>query len=566
MMSYPTTNLWRRIVTIGAPFFKSEIRGHIFLILGVLILMLLVINGLNILNSYVGRDFMSALAERHLHQFYGLAVLLAAVFAGSTLIEVLMRFTQDRLVLRWREWLTRHLLDRYLAGRAYHRLEERKEVDNPDQRISQDVTTFTTSSLSFLVLLFNAVLILFAFGGVLWSITPWLFLAMVCYAAAGTFGTFFLGKRLMHLDNLQLQKEADFRYALGRLREHAEAVVQLSGEKDERSRLGQLLQRLVANFREVIRVSRNLSFFTTGYNYLPQIIPAAVVAPLYMRGEVEFGTVTQAAMAFSQALGAFSLIVTQFQQLSAYAAVVHRLGALWEATEPEPVATTGPQVETQPARHKVAYERVTLQQPQSDKPLCRELSFEISEGQRILVTGSNDGGKNALLRATAGEWQSGSGRIVKPQETGEILFLPRHAPLMPGPLRELLLFGLVQQDLPDERLLAVLEQVGLGALAHQPGALDRERDWPNVLTDSQRQELAFARLLLANPRFAYVECDPGVLDSCQLEKIYDELARTPITYVSVTDDPRLARFHDWRLELGEDGAWSIRPMQASEKR
>src|SRR5262249_42772067 len=158
--------------------------------------------------------------------------------------------------------------------------------------------TFTTMTLSVLILLVSGLLRLLAFSGVLWSITPWLFLAAVGYTVAGTLGTILLGRRLVGLNDQQLRREADFRYGMARLREHAEEVAQVGGEQDQKTLLSQSFSRLVDNFLALIRVARNLGFFTTGYNYLPQIIPVLLVAHLYIGGSVEFGTITQAAMAF----------------------------------------------------------------------------------------------------------------------------------------------------------------------------------------------------------------------------------------------------------------------------
>jgi putative ATP-binding cassette transporter len=257
------------------------------------------------------------------------------VFALATTAEVLTRYTEQRLGLVWREWLTQRLLDRYLAGGTYRRIAVRQDIDNPDQRITEDVKNFTTMSLSFLILLLNAALTLLAFAGILWSITPWLFIAAALYACFGTLGTVLLGWRLVGLDHSQLQKEADFRFALVLFREQAEKAVPLEREGEARALLTERLTLLVENNRRIINVNRNLGFFTTGYNYLPQIIPAAVAAPLYIHGGVPFGTVTQAAMAFAQVLAAFSILVSQFQQVSVFAAVVGRIGVIWEATEPE---------------------------------------------------------------------------------------------------------------------------------------------------------------------------------------------------------------------------------------
>jgi putative ATP-binding cassette transporter len=327
---------WKRLGMVARPFFAEGPRGIAWGSLGLLLTFLLTINGLNILNSFVGRDVFSALAERRTSDFYSLALAWATVFAACTVLEVMNRFTEQRLALRWRDWLTRRILGRCLADHARHLFAGRDDLDNPDQRITEDVRTFTGSSLSFLILAVNGLLTLCAFAGVLWSITPWLVVAAVGYAAAGSLGTFFLGRPLIRLDNQQLRKEADFRYLLVRLRTRAEGGEDVG--TGEEPRLRERLAAVVANCRQIIGVSRNLSFFTTFYNYLPQILPAALVAPLFVRGEVEFGTVTQAAMAFTQVLGAFSLLVTQFQGLAAYAAVVHRLGQLWEATEPTAAA------------------------------------------------------------------------------------------------------------------------------------------------------------------------------------------------------------------------------------
>src|SRR5262249_6561029 len=236
-MRSPNPSRWSRLLAVGLPFYQSEARGRALGGLALLVGLLLTINGVNVVNSYVGRDFMTALAARRARQFYLDALALAGVFAVATVVEVFARYVEQRLGLVWRQWLTRRLLDRYLAGRAYLRLAGRHDVDNPDERISEDVKTFTATTLSILVLLVNGVLTLVACSGVLWSITPWLFLAALGYAAAGSLGTVLLGRRLVGLNHQQLQKEADFRYGLGRVREHAEAIAQMAGEGEQKGRL-----------------------------------------------------------------------------------------------------------------------------------------------------------------------------------------------------------------------------------------------------------------------------------------------------------------------------------------
>jgi putative ATP-binding cassette transporter len=566
-------------VAVALPFYKSEARGKALGGLTLLVILLVTINGTNVVNSYVGRDFMSALAGRHARQFYFLALVLAGVFAVSTIVEVFARYTEQWLGLVWRDWLTRRFLDRYLAGRTYLRLAGQHDIDNPDERISEDVKIFTATTLSIVILLVNGVLTLLAFSGVLWSITPWLFLAAVAYAVAGSLGTILLGRRLVSLNNQQLRKEADFRFGLGRVREHAEAVAQVAGEEEQQGRLIRRLGRVVDNFREIIRVSRNLGFFTTGYNYLPQIIPAVVVAHLYIGGTVEFGTVTQAAMAFAQVQGAFSLIVTQFQAVMTYAAVTGRLGSLWEATEPgaagaapagplpristekvpvpsngRAVVPAGPVVQTSPDARRVVYDHLTLWTPDEERPLVRDLTMEVPEGKRVAILGPSAARKTALL-ATAGLWTEGKGRILRPGPGG-ILFVPQRPCQACGRLRDILLEG-QSPEIPEERLWTVLREVGLEEVAQREGGLETERDWAKVLSPSEMQALTFARLLLANPRFAFLEDPAGILEGPVGDRLYQALARSSITYVSAGCPLALLPYHDLRLELQEDGSWQI---------
>jgi putative ATP-binding cassette transporter len=557
--------------------------------LSILVALLLTVNGMNVLNSFVGRDFMSALAERQAGRFFLFAGILAGVFAISTVVEVLARYAEKWLGLVWRDWLTRRFLDRYLADRVYLRLADQQEIDNPDERISLDAQTFTATTLSIFVLLLNGLLTLLAFSWVLWSITPWLVLASFGYAAIGSAGTILLGRRLVTLNSQQIKKEADFRYSLGRLREHAEAVAQVAGEEEQKRHLLPRLKRLVENFRAVIRVGRNLGFFITAIKYMPQIIPVVVVAPLYIHGAVEFGAVTQAAMAFSQVQGAFALLETQYQDLTTYAAVVVRLGALWEATEPAalPLVLAGPLprtsrkarrptlalpapeaaepialvVETSPDARRVVYEHLTLWTPEEQRPLIRDLSLESPEGKRLAITGPNGAGK-VLLLATAGLWQDGQGRISRPGPR-EILFVPQQPYAASGKLREILSNGFGPK-LPDERLQSVVKEVGLEEVIARAGGLDGAQDWAKVLSADELQALTFARLLLAAPRFAFLDDPAKPIEAPLAKRLYEALARSSITYVTVGCPPELLSYHDERLDLQEDGSWRVEPAAAED--
>jgi vitamin B12/bleomycin/antimicrobial peptide transport system ATP-binding/permease protein len=319
-----------RFIASVRTFAQSEVGGRAKLIFAALILLLCAANALNVANSFVGRNFMSAIAERDRSGFVHQAFLYIGVFAASTVVAVIARFGEERLGILWRDNLTRRIVRRYLADGTYQNL----DVANPDQRISEDVRAFTVTTLSFALMGFNSAFTIVAFSEVLWTISPLLFAVAVLYAAGGSFFTIVLGRPLIRLNYDQLDKEASFRSGLIHVRDNAETI-RLGEEEDaQMARLLDRLNDLVANFRKITSVNRNVGFFTTGYNWMIQIIPALIIAPAFIDGKIEFGVITQSAMAFSALVAAFSLIVTQFQSLSSFAAVLARLSSLVGALGP----------------------------------------------------------------------------------------------------------------------------------------------------------------------------------------------------------------------------------------
>src|SRR5947209_1941848 len=249
----------------------------------------------------------------------------------------------------------------------------------------------------------NGSLAVLSFSGVLWMISPLLFAVAVGYAAVGTWAAVRLGRPLVALNYRQSDLEANFRSDLIHVGANAEPVALLRREGRLTARLLRRIDGLAENFRRITSVNRNLGFFTTGYNYLIQIIPMLIVAPLFIRGEVEFGVITQSAMAFAQLLGAFSLIVNQMQSISSFAAVIARLSVLAEAVEQPPPAGRAAEVVIEDDS-RLVYDRLTLSAPDDSQVFLRDLSVEIRRGTRVLVTGPNDVARAALLHATAGVW------------------------------------------------------------------------------------------------------------------------------------------------------------------
>jgi putative ATP-binding cassette transporter len=551
---------WSRFVRISKPFFTSEKRWRAWGGVTLLFVLLLLLSGLNVVNSYVGRDFMTAIAAREPRRYAFSALLYLGVFLVLTIVSVFYQYTQDRLKLLWRQWLTQHFVDRYLAGQAYCRIIRRNDIDNPDQRISQDIKTFTATTVSFALTILNSTITILAFAGVLWSITPWLLLAAVLYALFGSVLTILLGRRLVGLNNLQLKTEADLRYELVRTREYCDTIALLHGERRERARIGGRLQSVVENFRAIITVIRNLGFFTVGFKYLVPLLPVLIVAPRYLRGEIEFGVVTQAAMAFAQILDqATELIVVQFQNLAEFVAVVLRLGTLWDAIA-EAAAPSRPGLQIVEDDTRVAYEQLTLRTPKDGRPLIHKLSLEVPHGKRLLIEGPNGAGKSALIRATAGIWTEGEGRIIRPHRH-QMMVLRQRPYTVPGSLRDQLLYGLPVDEISGDQLLTALHVVKFEPILERVGGLDVEQDWANTLSPGEQQLLAFARLLVANPPFALLEEAVSALDPRRCKQLYQILFRTSISYISVEDHVSLREYHDLVLDLHADGQWNVEPAQ-----
>lgn len=331
----------RRLFGAIRNFLASAAGGRARLLLAALLLLMLGINGMNVANSFVGRYFMSAIESRDSAGFTRFAWLYVAVFAGSTLTGVLFRFTEERLGLLWREWLTRRITGIYIERGLYLETPGEDSVSNPDQRMTEDVRQLTTTTLSFVLMILNGTLTVISFSGVLWAISPKLFLIAVVYAAAGSALAIWLGRPLVRLNYRQSDFEAGFRAELIHTREDGQNIAASGAESDVRSRLNSHIDNLVSNLRHIISINRNLSFFTSGYNYFIQLIPVLVVAPLFMQRQVEFGVIGQSAMAFATLLGAFSLVITQFQAISSYASVIARLCEFVEHAERvEPNAST----------------------------------------------------------------------------------------------------------------------------------------------------------------------------------------------------------------------------------
>ncbi len=551
-----SSQTFRRLLRVVVMFIKSPLGGRAKLILALLLLLMLAINGMNVVNSYVGRDFMSSIEARDMGGFISFAWLYAGVFACSTVVAVFFRFAEERLGLLWREWLTQRIVGLYIDQRIYLHLEAAGGLSNPDQRMSEDVKQLTTTTLSFLLMILNGTVTAISFSGVLWSISPTLFMVAVLYAAVGSGMTILLGRPLIRLNYQQADYEADFRSELIRVRENAEGIALAGNQGTIRGRLIGRIDRLVTNFRRITAVNRNLNFFTTGYNYMIQLIPTLIVAPLFIREKVEFGVIGQSAMAFATLLAAFSIIVTQFQAISAYASVIARLGEFVEATEKAAERNAASCIGCVTAGERFVFTNLTLRWTDAEQTVVlKDLNATLTPGKRVLVHGPNQNGRTALFRACAGLHDAGSGRIERPPDD-KLSFLPEQPYLSAGTARELLVPQDREASISNEDLARLFEEIGLVSSKFKtPEDFAIERDWHDVLSLSKQHLFSIARAILARPEFVFLDRTSSALKPSAREQVLRTLQSHGITSVAFEEEGLDPALFDAGLEIENDGSW-----------
>jgi putative ATP-binding cassette transporter len=517
--------------------------------------LLIVFNALNVYNSYIGRDFISSIEKSDFAKFIFYAFLYSTVFIISSGVGAIYRYSEESLGILWREHLTRSFTERYLDRRSYHYLANDFSLPNPDQRITEDVKAFTTTTLSFLLLFIGSLITTVLFSGVLWTINPILFLVAVGYAIFGSYITIQVGTPLIHLNYNQLDLEATFRADLVHIRENTEQLAISHNEIRFSHRLGLKLNRLAHNIKKIIGVNLRLVFVTNSYNYFIQIIPALIIAPSYMRGEVEFGVITQSSMAFTTLIGAFSLIVTQFQSISSFSAVISRLQQLSDSLNEIQVHFSQDHSKYVLSEN-LFFRKVTIINHDTKKLIVKDLSLNLVTSERLLISTSEDTQKLAIFRTTARIWQPESGTIGRP-ETDQMIFLSERPYLPPGTLRTILTSFDQSLETSDQEIIHVLELLRLGLTLKRIGSLIEDLDWHDELSIEEQHLIAVARVIIAKPKFVFMDRPSSTLAKVEIENILKLFREKEIGTIILSKGDESKFRYDKHLEIFSDGTWKI---------
>lgn len=508
------------------------------------------------LNEQAG-EFTSALAAHDSERYWISIYKSVSLIAAASPFYVFYYFVRDKLVNYWRRWLTHNFLDTYFRNNAFYKLAFNTEIDNPDQRIAEDINTFTLKSIYYFLLAIETTLQLGAFSGVLWSISKTLVLFLVFYATIGTLvASMVFGRSLVALNFFQLKREADFRFSLVRVRENAESIAFYRGEAPESLNIKRRFADAFENYNRIINWQWFLNLFQYFYSSVTLILPGIILAPQVLSGEIEVGRVVQAAGAFAAIFAALTVIVNNFDSLSRFAAGVSRLDKFANSLENSALAHThDSEVITTHEGERLVLENLSLQTPDYKRTLIVDLSMKVIPKEGVLIIGASGGGKSSLLRAIAGLWDAGNGTIIRPP-LNEIFFLPQRPYMIIGTLRGQLQYPSNKKS-TDEELLDVLEDVNLADLPERFGGLDIESDWGKILSLGEQQRVAFARVLIAKPRYVILDEATSALDSKNEDKLYQKLLDSGATLISVSHRLNILKFHKHVLNMIGDGCWQI---------
>jgi putative ATP-binding cassette transporter len=555
---------------LSRPYFMtSEQRWSARGLLLAIIAMNLTLVGVSVVLSFWRREFYNALQDKDWKAFLELLFLFrqtpsglmpgfCEVAAVHIVLAVYSVYLNQLLQIRWRRWLTSKFLAEWLADRAYYNISltvDRAAVgtDNPDQRISEDLRDFTQMTLSLTLDLLSNIVSLCSFIGILWGLSGaieafgipipgymvWVALA---YALVGTTLTHLVGRPLAILSFRQQRVEADFRYALVRIRENMESIALYRGEEEEHVTLRERFAGVIENWYQIMLRTKMLNSLVNGYTQIAIVFPIVVAAPRYFAGAMQLGGLMQTVGAFAQVQSSMSWFVDSYASIAQWRAIVERLSTFHRAIVKARAETHGDFVNTLGEPGHLHLRDVTMSLPDGTK-LLDHADLTLTAGHSMVITGRTGSGKSTLFRVLAGIWPFGRGEIELPPNS---FFLPQRPYIPLGTLRHVITYPHAVDAFSDQEMAQTLRDAGLSQLC---GRLDSDDNWPARLSGGEQQRIALCRALLAKPDWIFLDEATASLDPDAEADLYHVLKqRLPnATLVSIAHRPSVASFHESRL-------------------
>jgi putative ATP-binding cassette transporter len=556
--------VWR----IAVPYFNSEDKWAGRGLLAAVISIELALVGNDVLLNQWRSRFYNALQEKDWDTFVRETIVFCVLATVLVVLSVYQLYLNQWLQIRWRNWLTRKYLGEWLHGANHYRMQlQGDSADNPDQRVSDDVKMFVEQTLTIGIGLLSSIVTLFSFVIILWglsaaaplhlfgndfSIPGYLVWGALIYAIFGTALTQWIGSPLVLLDFNQQRREADFRFNLVRVRENAEQIALLRGERAEREQLSTRFGRVVDNWYGIMSRTKRITAFTQSYSQAAVIFPIVLAAPAFFAGKIQLGALMQTAEAFGSVQRALSFFVTIYRTLAEWRAVVARLDGFETAIgSASALAADVRSIVSVPASTgKIDLQQLLVKLP-NGAPLVSAAGISLRRGERTLVTGPSGSGKSTLFRAIAGIWPFGDGTIAVPANA-ELMMLPQRPYFPIGSLHGAIVYPGEASTFSADQVRDALVAIGLPQLANR---LDEEAHWNRILSLGEQQRLGLARALLHAPKYLFLDEATASLDEPSEAALYRLLLQKlpATTIVSIGHRSTLEAFHDRKLRLVRDG-------------
>jgi vitamin B12/bleomycin/antimicrobial peptide transport system ATP-binding/permease protein len=539
---------------LAKPYWVSEKRAKGVVLLGTVIALSLGLVWLEVQFNTWNKNFFNALEQKNQSEFFRQLWVFTVLAFMWIVARVYQVYLQQMLQIEWRAWLNEHFLADWLKDRAYYRLQLLdRGVDNPDQRIAEDLRLFVDNTLDLAIGLLTSLVMLVSFTIILWQLSGdftlggvvipgFMFWVALIYSVVGSWLTYKIGRPLVKLNFNQQRFEADYRYSLVRLRENSEGVALYKGEALELGTFRERFRHVIDNWWGIMRTRKQLNWFVSFFYQLSVPFPYLVAAPRYFAGGVGMGYIFQVGNSFTNVRSSLWWFIDAYTQLAAWKATIDRLTTFSQSLER--VKTEARELGGERAEapsETIGVEALQLALPQG-KPLLASTSIQFRPGEDVLVTGPSGAGKSTFFRAMAGIWPYWKGSVRLPQGA-RLLFLPQKPYLPIGSLKRAVTYPGDAEGFSDAELSDALRAVGLAQLA---GDLERSENWAQVLSGGEQQRLAFARALLNKPDWLFLDEATASLPEDAQDALYrllkERLPRT--TLVSIGHRASLRGHHE----------------------